>query len=532
MKVKTQILLVFLVIFLTIGCVSAAEDNVSLSSTDTIMIGLPAPTYYNVTEDTYSDYFDENGTFTVTPSAGENSVVQIGNISNKSFIFNTPNLTITSLDEKSMINDGGITLNTGAHGSTISNLLIYRNGYDMMGIDNYASNVSIFNNNILLMGEALYDFAAIFIHDSENVIITDNIILINTSNYASGIELYANYLENETISNAVVSNNKITIINNASAYGISLDTGEELIINNNSISISSSNTRPIEAINIINSEIIENNIDAVGDSIYAIAGSNIVNCTIAKNKANLTAGNLDEAYPVGDNIPNGQSALYIIGLDNTAFENEFTGISNITSSSNIIAKNTSIIAGSGSNFTAYIVDAFGNPIIGQHVYINLTRVSSGASKVYDLTSDYTGKLTIPINLAEGLYTAKLSYNGITIDNNSFLAEESSTLSILVNDGRLVTILNVSTLNKTVDTPANFTGKLITITGQAVAGQHVFIELLRLSSGASKAYNLVTDYSGNFALPINLAKGVYIVAIAFDGTSIYAPTANIASIDVI
>ena len=65
----------------------------------------------------------------------------------------------------------------------------------------------------------------------------------------------------------------------------------------------------------------------------------------------------------------------------------------------------------GQNFTGKLVDKYGNPIIGQHIALNLTRLSNGLSKVYWVTTDTLGEYQLQINLGVGEYTAQCSYGG-------------------------------------------------------------------------------------------------------------------------
>ena len=50
-------------------------------------------------------------------------------------------------------------------------------------------------------------------------------------------------------------------------------------------------------------------------------------------------------------------------------------------------------------------------MVGQHIGLNLTRLSSGASKVYWVTTDTEGAYQLAINLAPGNYTVVCSYAG-------------------------------------------------------------------------------------------------------------------------
>ena len=110
----------------------------------------------------------------------------------------------------------------------------------------------------------------------------------------------------------------------------------------------------------------------------------------------------------------------------------FLSVSNIpgneTSSETVITQNDLIKTyGNNDNLVGVLSDKDGNPIAGQHVSVKLTRPSSGASKTYDVTTDYKGEYTLAINLAPGTYTAVCSYAGINgYDSSS--ASASITIS--------------------------------------------------------------------------------------------------------
>ena len=53
----------------------------------------------------------------------------------------------------------------------------------------------------------------------------------------------------------------------------------------------------------------------------------------------------------------------------------------------------------------------GTPIVGQHIALNLTRLSSGASKVYWVTTDSNGEFQQMIELGVGNYTASATFSG-------------------------------------------------------------------------------------------------------------------------
>ena len=78
----------------------------------------------------------------------------------------------------------------------------------------------------------------------------------------------------------------------------------------------------------------------------------------------------------------------------------------------LIAGNFTEYYGAGSNFTGQLLDnVTGEPVIGQHIAINLTCLSNGLSKVYWVTTDTDGEFQLVINLGVGDYTALCGYAG-------------------------------------------------------------------------------------------------------------------------
>ena len=65
-----------------------------------------------------------------------------------------------------------------------------------------------------------------------------------------------------------------------------------------------------------------------------------------------------------------------------------------------------------------LTDLNGNPIIGQHIALNLTRLSNGLNKVYWVTTDTNGEYQLEINLGAGSYTADCSYAGTSTYTSS------------------------------------------------------------------------------------------------------------------
>ena len=198
---------------------------------------------------------------------------------------------------------------------------------------------------------------------------------------------------------------------------------------------------------------------------------------------------------------------------------------------NLIAYNFTETVGAGQNFTGRLLDQYGNPIVGQHIALNLTKISNGASKVYWVTTDTDGYWTLQINLAVGSYTGWASYGG----SKNYYANTSGIASIIVksaDDNRTSTILTANTFKQPYGAGQNFTGKLTDNLGNPVIGQHIALNLTRLSSGASKVYWVTTDTNGEYQLAINLGLGEYTAQCSYGGTSKYTSSSASATISVI
>ena len=209
---------------------------------------------------------------------------------------------------------------------------------------------------------------------------------------------------------------------------------------------------------------------------------------------------------------------------NTSYTTEFT-IGLVETMINVT--NLTKVYGTSDDFKGYLLYTNGSPIIGQHLNLKLTRLSSGANKVYDVVTDYKGEFSLQINLAPGLYSAEVEYPGLEFNNWKYLSSNASA-SIQVTNGnetRTATILTTEKFVEPYGAGKSFTGTLTSVNGKLIAGHHISVTLTRLSSGASKTYDVVTDYKGIFNLAINLAPGEYTGYCAYDGTSIYQPSTS-------
>ena len=286
-----------------------------------------------------------------------------------------------------------------------------------------------------------------------------------------------------------------------------------------------------ELITVINGTVIVNILDE--DSIVDTGSVNI----FLDNKA------ISTAY-----VHNGKALLNITGLSSgnysvnvfyfakspysdtskiltlTILENNKTKIKTVLTGNNL-----TMSYGAGLNYTGKLVDEYGNPVVGQHIALNLTRLSNGLSKVYWVTTDINGEYQLQINLGLGNYTAQAKYEG-----NENYTESNATLNSIkvVNNIPIKTVLTGNNLTMSYGAGLNFTGKLVDEYGNPVVGQHIAINLTRLSNGLSKVYWVTTDTSGEYQLQINLGLGNYTAQCSYSGTSKYEASNTSANITVL
>ena len=245
---KASLLVLLLLIFLSVGVVSA-NDNIDGNYTNDILDtsgiavddALSASSYV-ITKDNYNQYFDNEGNAINTVVKSGDTVNFQGDFSNLRFAFNTP-VTIVG-DSTHKMTNVAITLNSGASGSSVSNLNIANTKSATWGLFlNSASKCTIKNCIITNTGSASYCISLANGANYNNI--TDNTLtgygecyghgtrsipalLVSGSNY--------NYLANNHVE--VDDANGIYLSSySGSSYGIAINGGESFFntIYNNTV---------------------------------------------------------------------------------------------------------------------------------------------------------------------------------------------------------------------------------------------------------------------------------------------------------
>ncbi len=204
------------------------------------------------------------------------------------------------------------------------------------------------------------------------------------------------------------------------------------------------------------------------------------------------------------------------------------GETNTTGDSNTSTQNTTpaegvnieisdfgyVIYGTPHNLTIKVTNATNNDsIIGRHMGLQLTRLSTGATKTYDSVTDYNGTAYLEINLAPGTY----GVNAIYLDEPKY--NKYNTFNIY----RIPTFFIQSNFEVNRQGERYIT-RLYSLSNYGpVANQTV--QLTFTNGKNSKTYDLVTDDNGIALLPINFGVGTYNVTSTYAGGGVYSPSSN-------
>lgn len=259
---------------------------------------------------------------------------------------------------------------------------------------------------------------------------------------------------------------------------------------------------------------------------------NTGNITVTIDDVNYTANVTNGSATVNYTSPNtiglhNITVTYTNGTYSTS-KTSTINVTNMTIDTVLIGNNLTKNYGVNANYTGKLLDIYKNPIIGQHIALNLTRLSDGKSKVYWVTTDTNGEYQLAINLSPGEYTAQASYYG----NSNYSASNASVNSITVlNTNITSTVLTANNFLEPYGAGLNFTGKLTDNQGNPVIGQHIALNLTRLDTCASKIYWVTTDTLGEYQLAINLWTANYTAQCSYAGTSQYSSSSANATITV-
>ena len=202
---------------------------------------------YDLDDDTYSKYFNDDGTATDALSADGDYTLNIGTLTNKDIKINSgSNINITAKEGAGFINNGTIYLDGGADGLVgsvnISGLTFTNTNKGAIDIAEMCTDINFIGNTLNIVGDGITSITAIAPHDFiYGLNIIDNKVNVTgDASYTNGI--YAmNWASADTPSNFNISGNTFYIESSATSGSHAAVYIEctDSVIENNDITVKS-----------------------------------------------------------------------------------------------------------------------------------------------------------------------------------------------------------------------------------------------------------------------------------------------------
>ncbi len=367
-------LILLLLVFVSLGAVSAAEDVNATADNNIILDSaisdepvsynsysnsdvITAAVSHNVTSSNYGNYFDNKGNLKSSAVNSGDTMNLDGSFSNKNFILNKQ-LNVVGTSTNNM-KECSVVLVSGASGSEVSHLNIVNTGTDKQGVFiKGATNCNIHDNKITCSGTSSFPIAlnpgSNYNTISHNVISSSGDTGVHGKSLCSIVLGGANY-------NTIISNS-INVADANAIYGSAYDSGSFVggksynnIISNNTIKTTVVPTSWNYAIQIMGSNTtIESNV-----IIGAYRGVSTDGSAIVRNNKIINSTGVD--FNTGD-LVGGDYAIVVAGnstISNNIIQNALlTGAGISAADNSVISDNVVDVKGKG-----YGIDANGNNLL-------------------------------------------------------------------------------------------------------------------------------------------------------------------------
>lgn len=339
-------------------------DRVSNTESDNIVNGVILnATAIVVNDGNFYQYFDEDGYLTYEFEEGrKNKIIFLTFLSNKNIIFDDK-VNVISNKMDNLLFNVTITFESGSEGSLLrdfnfmnydreaviidgaSDITVSNNNFTDMFKSNKADSVILIkgicddiviaSNNIYTNAKSKYSYAINapvinkygFVNDrlSTGLSVRNNVIIMISTNVAEAIYT-------DAFTSSEFRNNKINIISDGAAYGISFAKMSSKLSNinvtNNEIVIHSNDMAYLIEFHIVdNSTIANNKLYSDCNSSFAIGLYHSCNINVTDNEITLFGGNLDK-----------NTTLDVLGLGNSPIS-LINNVKNITIAGNLIYTN-------------------------------------------------------------------------------------------------------------------------------------------------------------------------------------------------
>ena len=189
--------------------------------------------------------------------------------------------------------------------------------------------------------------------------------------------------------------------------------------------------------------------------------------------------------------------------------NGYNCYNTVTVLSRIITSDMTMQYHDGSYFSAVILDGHGNPFPNQNVTFKINNVN------YVYTTDDYGIARITINLYQGTYSMRTTYDTISVTNTIIVATSSPT-----KKNTVITIISSSYTN-----PCNLVVRLKDSSGNPLANKSLLLKF------NNTLFNRLTDNNGYIELTSLIPYGTYALNITFCGDHYYKNSNKIENIQI-
>ncbi|MDD4594865.1 MAG: carboxypeptidase-like regulatory domain-containing protein [Methanobacteriaceae archaeon] len=247
-------------------------------------------------------------------------------------------------------------------------------------------------------------------------------------------------------------------------------------------------------------------ITVVTTSLSVVSAADIDNGTGISNDNNINYAQASVEPQNNTNNVNNAENINLLSDEgnNTGNNTNITPETNNTKEFNVTVEDFGQIYKNPKNLTINLTNfTNGKVIVGQHIALNLTRLSDGASKIYWATTDTNGQAFLDINLFPGYYSV-----------NASCGDGSNFKNFTVYKIPSGVIQNNFEVNHKGE---SFRSILYNLYFQVLGNQKVYYTLS--NGNSNKTYTTTTDSNGYARLPINLGAGKYTITFSYNGDGI-------------
>ena len=405
---------------------------------------------YDLDDDTYATYFNEDGTATDALSADGNYYLNVGTLTNKDIkIVSGQNIYIQGKDGAGIIKDGTITIGDGIADKIstvqISGLTFINNNKDAIAVNQYAHGVAIAQNKFDLTYDDTYVGSPMAIVTygfvDGTTIVNNEINMESAAGYTYGIDL-CYWLENwagygdGNAKNFYVANNDINIHSTAAggmAEAMYLDTIVNSVIKGNNIHVVTDNAGVANyAMQVADSWGFFN--DPYASSAFDIT---IADNTIVLESADLAYGiSVISLWPYDEDYGDIVKDMVISGNDITILT-KTEGVAICAQSSDVSITDNKVTLNAESNpVQAYVDSYIGDTSYG--IYVN--NYDDVNMMGYFVNNTVTGNTIISNAQAINAKEEGTSVAPLVIEDNeiysSYLIDDDSYATYFNEDGSI------------------------------------------------------------------------------------------------